>query len=130
MKKILVVGSGGAGKSTFARRLSNILDIDVVHLDTHYWKPGWVGTPEGEWRDNIEALVERDSWIMDGNYSNTLDIRLKACDAVIFLDLATRVCLWRVIKRMVEYRNRKRPDLAEGCRERFDLDFLLWVWHY
>ncbi|MBO0721819.1 MAG: DNA topology modulation protein [Blastocatellia bacterium] len=130
MRKILIIGSGGAGKSTFARRLSKIINIEVVHLDTLYWKPGWAKTPDVEWRKTVEALIERDSWIMDGNYSNTLDVRFKACDTMILLDLPTRVCLWRVLKRMVEYRNRKRPDLAEGCYEKFDLEFLLWVWNY
>jgi adenylate kinase family enzyme len=130
MKKILIIGSGGAGKSTFARRLSVIVSVDVIHLDAFYWNPGWVETPQAEWRKIVEVLIARDSWIMDGNFSSTLDIRLKACDAVIFLDLSTRICLWRVITRMFKYRYRGRPDMAKGCRERFDLEFILWVWNY
>jgi adenylate kinase family enzyme len=130
MRKILVIGSGGVGKTTFAKRLSNIINIDVIHLDTLYWNPGWVETPKTEWRKTVEALIERDSWIMDGNYSGTLDIRIEACDTVIFLDLATWICLWRVVKRSIQYRNRNRPDMAEGCQERFNLNFILWVWNY
>jgi adenylate kinase family enzyme len=130
MRKILVIGSGGAGKTTFAKRLSSIVNIEVIHLDTLYWNPGWVETPTTEWRKTVEALVERESWIMDGNYSGTLDIRIEACDTVIFLDLATQICLWRVIKRAIQYRNRNRPDMADGCQERFDLKFIHWVWNY
>jgi adenylate kinase family enzyme len=130
MRKILVIGSGGAGKTTFAKRLSSIVNIDVIHLDTLYWNPGWVETPKTEWRKTVEALIERDSWIMDGNYSGTLDIRIEACDTVIFLDLATRICLWRVIKRAIQYRYGNRPDMAEGCQERLDLNFMRWVWNY
>jgi adenylate kinase family enzyme len=85
MKKVLVIGSGGAGKSVFARQLGQVLNIDVVHLDALYWHPGWAETPRAEWRKVIEGLVRRDAWIIDGNYSNTLDFRLEACDTVIFL---------------------------------------------
>ncbi len=130
MKKILVIGSGGAGKSTFARRLSQILDIEVIHLDALYWNPGWVEPPKPEWRERVEELLRRDSWIMDGNYSGTLDLRLAACDTVIFLDIARAVCLWRVLKRWMLYRNRSRPDMAEGCREKFNLKFAQWIWSY
>jgi adenylate kinase family enzyme len=130
MKKVLVIGSGGAGKSTFARELGTLLDIDVIHLDALYWHPGWVETPRTEWRKVIEGLVRRDAWIIDGNYSNTLDFRLEACDTVIFLDMARFICLWRVLARAILYRGRVRPDMAEGCRERLDLEFICWVWGY
>lgn len=130
MKKVLVIGSGGAGKSTFARHLGTRLNIDVIHLDTLYWHPGWVETPRAEWRKVIEGLVRRDAWIIDGNYSNTLDFRLEACDTVIFLDIARLICLWRVVARAILYCGRTRPDMAEGCRERLDWGFIRWVWSY
>jgi adenylate kinase family enzyme len=130
MKKILVVGSGGAGKSTFSRRLGKILNIEVIHLDTLYWNPGWVETPKPVWRNMVEELINKDSWIIDGNYSGTLDIRVDACDTVIFLDIARLICLSRVIKRVMLYRNGRRPDMAEGCRERLTLEFVRWIWNY
>lgn len=130
MKKVLVIGSGGAGKSTFAARLSRALDIEVIHLDVLYWKPGWIETPKPQWREKVVELVKQDAWIIDGNYSNTFDIRFAACDTVIFLDVARRVCLWRVLKRLLLYRRGGRPDMAAGCQERFDLPFLLWIWSY
>jgi len=130
MRKILVIGSGGAGKSTFSIRLSKILNIEVIHLDTRYWQPGWVEPSKEEWKKTIEMLIARETWIMDGNYSGTLDLRIVACDTLIFLDISPWVCVWRVIKRLMRHRNTRRPDMAEGCHERFDLSFVLWVWNY
>jgi len=130
MKKILVIGSGGAGKTTFARKLGENLGIEVVHLDALYWRPGWIETPKNEWAETIDRMLERDAWIMDGNYSGTLARRLEACDTVVFLDLPRRICLWRVIKRLVMYRNTTRPDMADGCPEHFNLKFLVWIWNY
>jgi adenylate kinase family enzyme len=130
MKKILVIGSGGAGKSTLAHQLGQMLNIEVLHLDKFYWQPGWVEMPKSEWLKTVEELLSRNAWIMDGNYSGTLDIRIEACDTIIFLDMARTLCLWRVLKRVLMYRNQSRPDMAEGCRERFSLDFILWIWNY
>jgi adenylate kinase family enzyme len=130
MRKVLVIGSGGAGKSSFATRLGELLNIEVLHLDKYYWRPGWVEMPKEEWLKTVEELLGRDSWVMDGNYSGTLDIRLEACDTVIFLDMARALCLWRVLKRAVIYWKGGRPDIAEGCRERFNLEFIRWVWNY
>src|SRR5829696_6662179 len=99
MRKVLVIGSGGAGKSTVARRLGARLQIDVIHLDSLYWQPGWVETSKDEWKTIVAEILKRDSWILDGNYSGTLAMRYEACDTVIFLDMPPIVCLWRVIKR-------------------------------
>jgi adenylate kinase family enzyme len=130
MRKVLVIGSGGSGKSIFATRLGELLKIEVLHLDKFYWRPGWVETPKAEWLRIVEELLKRDAWIMDGNYSSTLEMRLEACDTVIFLDMARSLCLWRVLKRVLMYRKGRRPDMAEGCHERFDLEFISWVWNY
>jgi adenylate kinase family enzyme len=130
MRKVLVIGSGGAGKSTFARRLGARLKIKVIHLDSLYWRPGWAETPKAEWLKCVEELLKEESWIMDGNYSGTLELRLESCDTVIFLDLPRSVCLWRVVKRLLQYRNRSRPDMADECPEKLNLEFLRWVWGY
>ena len=130
MKRILVIGQGGAGKSTFATRLGQILGLKVVHLDSIYWRAGWIETPKDEWHTTVENLLEGDNWIIDGNYSGTLKQRLAAADAVIFLDLPRRICVWRVIRRAVQYRSKTRPDMAEGCPERLNMKFLLWIWNY
>lgn len=130
MKKIIVVGSGGAGKSTFARRLGDALNIEVIHLDQIYWKPNWVTMPKDEWSKILEGLLASDSWVMDGNFGGTREMRMAASDTIIFLDIPRRICLYRILKRAVVYYGRTRPDMAEGCREKFDPEFVEWVWNY
>jgi adenylate kinase family enzyme len=130
MRKVLVIGSGGSGKTTLARRIAARLNIELIHLDSLYWRPGWVETPKAEWLKILEEIVERDTWIMDGNYSGTLELRIRACDSVIFLDMPRRICLWRVAKRLLLNWNKTRPDMADNCRERFNPGFMLWIWGY
>lgn len=126
----MVIGSGGAGKSTFSRRLGEKLGVKVIHLDTFFWRPGWTETPEDAWRLKVEELCRGESWVMDGNFGGTLETRFAACDTVVFLDMPRAVCVWRVLKRALMYRDVPRPDMAEGCREKLDLKFLHWVWTY
>ena len=130
MKKILVIGSGGAGKSTFARRLGEITGIEVVHLDKLHWRAGWIEPPKDEWRKTVENNLKKESWIMDGNFGGTMDLRLAACDTAILLDLPRTVCVYRVLKRRIKYRGTNRPDMSEGCSEKIDYEFLRWIWDY
>jgi adenylate kinase family enzyme len=127
MRKILLIGSGGAGKSTLAREIAERTGLPLIPLDALYWKPGWVETPSAEWRNTVVELLQRDSWVMDGNFGGTLDLRLAACDTAIFLDLPPIVCLWRVIKRRMRHRGASRPGMTPGCPERLDIGFLLWI---
>jgi len=130
MERILILGSSGSGKSTFARVLGPILELPVIHLDRHYWKPGWVGTPEAEWQQIVHHLTQRERWIIDGNYRTTLDMRLQVADTVIFLDLPPWLCAMRAMKRRFQYRNGQRPDMARGCRERIlDPQFPQFIRH-
>ncbi len=130
MKRVAVIGSGGAGKSTFARELGDILNITPTHLDVHYWRPGWQETPQGAWAELQKGLLAGERWIMDGNYGSTMDMRLAAADTIIFLDMPRLLCVWRVFKRVMTYRKGARPDMAPGCHERLDWPFLAYVWNY
>jgi adenylate kinase family enzyme len=131
MKKILIIGSSGAGKSTFARRLHRAIGLPLIHLDRLYWKPNWVETTDkSEWKRTIENALRGDAWILDGNYSGTLEMRLEKCDAVIFLDLPRLLCIYRILKRVALYKKGSRPDMADGCDERFDWEFVKIVWNY
>lgn len=125
--RILIVGSAGAGKSTLARQLGDALGLPVIHLDAHYWRPGWVETPKDEWRQVVAGLLTGERWIIDGNYSGTLDQRIALAHAIIFLDVPPLVCLYRVLKRRWQYRGRSRLDIGAGCIEKIDLEFLKWV---
>ena len=131
MRRVLVIGPGGSGKSTFATRLGQILGIEVKHLDRFYWRAGWTKPSSNEdWIARVNELIAGESWIIDGNFSGTLAQRVERCDTVIFLDMPRLLCLWRVTKRRLTYRNRSRPDMAEGCAEKLDLEFISWVWNY
>ncbi|WP_044022197.1 DNA topology modulation protein [Bacillus sp. SG-1] len=130
MKKVAIIGSGGSGKSTLARRLGLALDTNVWHLDQLLWKPNWTPVKREEQTEIQEALVKNDKWIIDGNYNSTLNIRLEAADTIIFLDISRYVCVYRVFKRMIKFRNKTRPDMKEGCHEKLNLKFLKWIWDY
>lgn len=130
MDRILIIGSGGAGKSTLARRLSETTGLPAVHLDRLYWRPDWQKIGKDEWAAIVERETEKDRWIMDGNFGGTLDLRIKRADTIVFLDLPRLVCLYRVIRRRLTYRGTNRPDMAEGCHEKIDLEFLFWIWNY
>jgi adenylate kinase family enzyme len=126
-KRIMIIGSGGAGKSAVARELGDLLALPVIHLDAEHWQPGWVETPKEEWQRKVEALAQRDCWIIDGNYGGTMHIRLAAADTVLFLDYPWHLCLWRVLKRFISYHGKSRPDIGPGCPEGFHWAFLRWV---
>ncbi len=130
MKRVLIIGSGGAGKSTFARRLHEATGLRLIHLDKVFWQPNWTETPEDEWKKRVENLVKGDEWIMDGNFGGTMEMLVRACDAVIFLDMPRTLCIYRALKRVAFYRKTTRPDMAEGCDEKFDLKFLSWIWNF
>lgn len=128
MRRVAVVGCGGAGKSSFASDLGRRTGLPVVHLDQHYWRPGWVRTPREEWHDRQARLVAADAWVMDGNYGSTLDLRFARADTVIVLAPSRFHCLAGVTRRWL--RARGRAVQAPGCPERLTLDFVRWVWHY
>lgn len=130
MRRILILGSSGSGKSTFANVLGDKLGMDVIHLDSYFWKPNWTEAPESEWNQTLIHLLRKESWIMDGNYSNSLKLRLEYADTVIFLDYNRLTCLYRCIKRYLKFRGTNRPELALGCNEKIDWDFFLWIWKY
>ena len=89
-----------------------------------------MGVPKDKQRKIQNELVKNETWIIDGNYGGTMDIRLNAADTIIFLDVHRTICVYRVFKRMLQYRNKTRPDMGEGCEERLDFGFLKWVWNY
>jgi adenylate kinase family enzyme len=131
LKRVLIIGSPGAGKSALARRLAEVTSLPAVHLDAHYWGAGWTEPPSDLWRARVSALMAAPNWIIDGNYTGTLSLRLAEADTVIFLDVPRWLCLWRVLRRAVLSLGRHRgEDMAAGCPERIDIPFLLYVWRF
>jgi adenylate kinase family enzyme len=130
MQRVLVIGISGAGKSTFARKLAARTGLPLIHLDTEFWKPGWKVTERAEWRAKVAKLAERNVWIMDGNYGASLDLRLPRADAVAWFDYPRRVAIPRVMWRIATTYGRVREDLAPGCPEKIDWEFLRYIWDF
>ena len=130
MQKILIIGHPGAGKTTLAVRMGEILGLPVIHLDKQFWRPGWQESPREEWRERVSEMIKGERWIIDGTYDNSLDVRLPHADTVVFLDFPTGLCLWRILKRMMTGFGRVRPDMGDGCREKLDWSFVRFVWQY
>jgi len=130
MQRVMIIGGAGAGKSTLAIQLGEITGLPVVHIDPMYWKPGWVQRDMTETRSMLRAAVQERAWIFDGNSSSTFGERLERADTLIFLDISTTRRLWRVLRRTLVSYGKARPDVQEGCPERFDLGFLQWVTGY
>lgn len=130
MKKVIIIGSGGAGKSTLSRKLSELTGIDIIHLDKLFWLPGWVSISREELSDKVKEICLKDSWIIDGNYSGTMEMRMEAADTIIYLDFPTIVCIWSILKRRIMYAGKERPDVTVGCIEKVDVEFFNWVLTY
>jgi adenylate kinase family enzyme len=126
-RRILIVGCGGAGKSTLARALGQALGLPVVHLDRLWWLPGWQNRTPEEFDLLLQAELAKDAWIIDGNYLRTFAMRLARAEFCIFLDFDVETCLAGMRTRVAEYAGRTRPDMSEGCPERYDPDFEIWV---
>ncbi|MCC0179003.1 DNA topology modulation protein, partial [Waterburya agarophytonicola K14] len=130
MQRIAIIGSCGAGKSTLSVTLAKKLNLPVIHLDSYYWQPGWQESNSDRWQEIHQKLIEGDRWIIDGNYGGTMELRLSAADTIIWLDFNRYLCLWRVVKRYLQYAGKTRPDMAKGCPEQFNWEFLRYVWHF
>jgi adenylate kinase family enzyme len=130
MKRVCVVGCGGAGKSTFAQKLGEVTGLPVLYLDVYFWRAGWIQRETDEWRSIVFDLLKNDRWIMDGNFNGTQDIRFARADTIVFLDLPRYRCMLNAVKRIFIYRNKRRIDMAEGCYEGFDFSFYKWIWSY
>lgn len=129
-KKILIVGCGGAGKSTLARIMGEKFNLPVIHLDKIHWLPNWQERPNKEFDTLLQNELIKDSWIIDGNYTRTFDARVKYADLCIFLDYPIELCIQSVLERVEQYKNTSRPDMTEGCPEQVDDEFMEWIKNY
>ena len=135
MRRVSVVGTSGAGKSTFASSLALILGAVFLELDSVYHQADWAPLPASEFRARVALVADRECWVIDGNYSTVQDIVWARADTVVFLDLPRRTVMRRIIARTLR-RVAGRVELWNGNRERwanfFRLDpaesILAWSW--
>jgi len=125
MKKIMVIGCPGSGKSTFSRALSGKIKVPLYHLDMMYWNADKTTLEKSVFLKRLSLVLEKEEWIIDGNYSSTMDIRMAACDTVIFLDYPLDVCLDGIKRRC----GKKRSDMP-WVETEADEEFIEFVKSY
>ena len=125
MLKVIIVGCPGAGKSTFARKLNQITNLPLYHLDMLWHKPDRTNISKEKFDEELKKILKKDKWIMDGNYQRTLEMRLKECDTAFLLDYPLEVCLSGAQSRI----GKKREDLP-WLEEKFDENFKNWILNF
>lgn len=131
MNQVMIIGCGGAGKSTLARALGEKTGIPVVHLDQIWWAPGnWQHLEKAEFDRRLLLEMEKPRWIMDGNFNRTVELRLEKSDTVIYLDYPRLVCMKNWVGRVLKNWGRHRADMTEGCNEWFDPEMAKWIWQF
>lgn len=129
-KRIVILGSGGSGKTTLANYINRKINLPIVYLDKEYWLPNWERPLQDDWNEKLTNLVKNDEWVMDGNYIDSLDIRLDRADLVIMLDIKQSICLAGIFFRTLFGIFFRRKDLSDGCKDKFDqnyVEFVSWV---
>lgn len=127
--KIAVIGYSGSGKSTLARKLGKCYRAEVLHLDSVHFLPGWEERTRGEEKEIVDRFLDsHSSWVIDGNYTKlSFGRRMREADQIIILAFNRFSSLFRILRRYHTYKGRRRPDMAEGCSEKVDGEFLRWV---
>ncbi|PST20423.1 AAA family ATPase [Rhizobium sp. JAB6] len=129
--RILVMGCSGAGKSTLSQKIAARFGLVYVSIDRDVlWLPGWVQREKAEQRAIILAKVQGERWIMDGTNPSTFDIRLPRADLVIWVRMPRLLCIWGAVTRWIKWMGRTRPDMAPGCIEKVDWEFLRFIWTF
>ena len=130
MQRICVVGCGGSGKSTLSNKLEEILDLPIYYLDTFFYEAGWVEVEKDIFVQRLSEIVIKDKWIIDGNFTETMDMRFEKADTIIFLDYPRWLNLYGVFTRSIKDYGKIREDMAEGCFECFDWKLIKHVYNF
>lgn len=130
-ERIMIIGCSGGGKSTLAKKIADRFGLALFSLDRDViWLPGWVMRPAQERRRLTRELAGRPRWVIDGTSPSSFDLRLPRSDLVIWVRLPRHLCLFGVVSRWLRHMGRTRPDMAPGCPEKIDLNFLHYIWTF
>jgi adenylate kinase family enzyme len=126
--KIAIIGYSGSGKSTLAKKLSQRYNCPILYLDTVNFEQNWVERDREVPKSMVAAFMENESWVIDGNYIEFYqERRLEEADKIIFMDFPIFTCFFQAYRRKVKARNTTRDSMADGCIEKFDLEFARWI---
>ncbi|WFU11201.1 AAA family ATPase [Rhizobium sp. CB3090] len=129
--RILVMGCSGGGKSTLSQEICARLDLPYVSMDREFfWLPGWVKRDKAEERALIAAKVAEERWLIDGTAPSSFDLRLPRTEFVLWVRMPRWLCMWGALSRALRWLGRSRPDMAPGCPERIDWEFLRYIWDW
>ena len=127
--KIAIIGYSGSGKSTLAGKLADHYGIPVLHFDKVQFRPNWEIRPQASKEIMVKTFLDlHKDWVIDGNYSKlSFERRMAEEDVIVLLLFDKLSCLYRVTRRYLKYKNKTRPDMAEGCKEKLDWEFVKWI---
>ena len=127
--KIAIIGHSGSGKSTLARKLSEKYDLPVLHFDAVQFRPNWEIRPQASKEIMTKVFLDlHTDWVIDGNYSKlSYERRMEEADVIVVMLFNRWRCLWRVTRRYLKYKDKTRPDMGPGCKEKLDWEFVKWI---
>ncbi|NLR95996.1 AAA family ATPase [Rhizobium sp. P38BS-XIX] len=129
--RIMVMGCSGGGKSTLSQKIADRFGLAYVSIDRDVlWLPGWVERAKDEQRAIIISKVREERWILDGTNPSTFDLRLPRTDLVIWVRMPRLLCIWGAVTRWIKWMGRTRPEMAPGCIEKIDWEFLRFIWTF
>lgn len=130
MERVMIIGSNGAGKSTFSYELSSKMQLPLIHIDKIYWHNRWEVTPREEFEKIVFSEAQKARWLIEGNNLRSLNQRLQYADTVIWFEFPPVVCAVNILKRELKYRNKVRPDMPDECISALNFNFLKCAWRF
>ena len=128
-KRIAIFGRPGSGKSTFALKLSQKLNLPLIHLDRWFFNSNWVKRDTEDFQKILQQFVDQENWIMDGNATRSLEARYAKAEIVLYFYYPFYLCLWRVFKRIFT-KDYAIQDRAENCNERVSFELIKYLWEF